>query len=398
MSNPLASVLLLLVGMTGPLLASDLPPLIERAPAVAAAEARLAAARARLGGAGAWTDPRFELEHMRSREDDGGREWELRATQGLPTWGRRDAERAHAAAEVDMAAAEAVLLRAELAGELGRLAAGVVAATAEVEIQNDLAERARVLEEALRAALASEGAIQVGDLLALRSRVDARELDALRARNEAADLAALAIARLGTDEIPVWSQWPRPDPALASVEHHPALRLAAARQRLAAAGGDLARSMGRPMVEVGVGWGTMRTDGMREDRVMGMLMVSLPVQRAPVRAGIAAAVAEGRAADAEAASLRFQAQAALDRAHRAAALAAEATARAARTVERLDADLVAATRRLGLDAQAGGGLTQVLDRLDQLAEAELIAIAAERAAAEAAADLWPLMPWKDLSP
>jgi len=378
--------------LAAPLAASDLPSVIERAPQVAVAEARLAAMQARQGAAGSWADPRVEVEHMRSREAGGEREWELRASQPLPVWGQRGAERAMAAAEVDMAAAELALVRSELATEVGRLAAGVVAATAEQDIQIGMAARARLLDQAIRAGLATEGMTRVGDLLAIQTRIEAHELAALRASHEMADMVAMVHARLGTTAVPAWAQWPRPDAAHIAVDHHPALRMAAARQRLATAAGEMARSMGRPMVEVGVGWGTMREGEMREDRVMGMLMFSVPVQRAPVRAGVAAALADSRLADAEASGMRFMAQASLDRAQRATALAAEASTRAARTVARLDADLVAVQRALAIEP--GPGLLSVLDRLDQLAEAQMLAIAAERAAAEAAADLWPLIPWK----
>lgn len=379
--------------LVAPLGASELPSLIERAPQVAVAEARLAAMQARQGGAGAWDDPRVEIEHMRSREAGGGREWELRASQPLPIWGQRGAERAMAAAEVDMAAAELALVRSELATEVGRLAAGVVAATAEHDIQEGMATRARLVEKTIRAGLATDSMTRVGDLLAIQTRIEVHELAALRARNESADMVAMVHARLGTTAVPAWAQWPRPDVAEVAVDHHPALRMAAARQRLATAAGAMAQSMGRPMVEVGVGWGTMREGEMREDRVMGMLMFSVPVQRAPIRAGVAAALADSRLAEAEASGMRFMAQASLDRAQRATALAAEATERAARTVTRLDAEVIAAQQALAVEQS--GGLTAVLERLDQIAEAQMLAITAERAAAEAAAELWPLIPWKD---
>ena len=251
----------------------------------------------------------------------------------------------------------------------------------------------RVLVEQVTAAVAGGGDANATDALALRSRIDAVELMAADLRRMALDAEDEARVRSG-----VVAGNPLPDLLLPDRDEviltdYVPERMAQARIAEAQAREEMARSRGRPMVGLGVGWEREDLD-MPEDGVMAMVEVSIPLYRDAYRAE-ARAAREGRtAAQRQLEAERLRAGMLVRRAQRARAQADQAQRVADDVTTRVDAEIVALRSQMAAGGAMGGRdiLMRLFDRLDARSQARIAAINARAEADTMAAELWRFIP------
>lgn len=365
---------------------------VDQAPLVMVSRARLWAAQARVGATGVLPDPVISAEGRRMRKErtNGLEVW---LEQDLPRWGERSSERDMARAEVLMAQAELDDARGMTAVEIAMSLSRAHAAQARAILQDEETARMRVLVEQVTAAVAGGGDANATDALALRSRIDAVELMAADLRRMALDAEDEARVRSG-----VVAGNPLPDLLLPDRDEviltdYVPERMAQARIAEAQAREEMARSRGRPMVGLGVGWEREDLD-MPEDGVMAMVEVSIPLYRDAYRAE-ARAAREGRtAAQRQLEAERLRAGMLVRRAQRARAQADQAQRVADDVTTRVDAEIVALRSQMAAGGAMGGRdiLMRLFDRLDARSQARIAAINARAEADTMAAELWRFIP------
>lgn len=366
---------------------------VDASPLVTAAQARLHAAQARVRAAGVLPDPVVSAEGRRMREErtNGLEVW---VGQDLPRWGERDAEAGMARAEVLMAQAEMAEARGMAASEIAMALTRARAARARATVQDEEAARMRVLIEQVTASVAAGGGANVVDALALRSRVEAAELMAADLRRMAIDADDEAGAQIGGPPGQPLPEILLPTQADVILADYAPGRMAQARVAEAEAREDMARSRGKPMVGVGVGWEREDLD-MPDDGVMAMVEVSIPLYRDAYRADVDAARATRVAARRQVEAERLRAEVLVRRSQRAHQQADQAEKVAAEVATRVEAEIESLRGEMAAGGGAMGGrdiLMRLFDRLDARSQARLVAIDARSEADAMAAELWRFLP------
>ena len=354
--------------------------LIAQAPLVAAARMRLSAARASAYGAGVLPDPMLYAQLMRMPGDpEYGSGGMIELQQTFPRWGERDGMRAMAVAEVAMAAADLAMFHAQARGALAKARA-----------YTENAKRAEMLSELL--AKSATGSARLAEVLTLHSRAQALEIAAHEVQVAAADALGRGRALL---RLPIGAEVP--DPGIPEVDqidvsHNPRLRLAMAAQAQGKAQLAIAASRSRPEIGVRTGWQREGREAFDEYRVG--VIVAIPVHPSAWRGPEEAALRRQDAADLDAAGATAEAVELLARVERAREQALRARAVANDTKKRLNLELE--TIASGAATGEPSSTAMLFERLDMLADTEVMAVMAEAEAAMAAAELWMLTPIPDV--
>ena len=368
---------------------------IDHAPRIAAARMRRDAARAAANAAGVLPDPMLDAQYMRMPDDpmygSGGM---IEIGQTFPRWGERDGMRAMAAAEVAMADADLAMTRGDVLARLAMYQAQARAAQAKARAYSENAQRAENLAELVAKSAAPTGGARLADVLTLHSRAATLAVSAHEAQIAAADALGRGRALLG---LPATAEVPDPglpDASRIDPARNPRLRLAKAARLQAQAQLAIATSRSRPEVGVRAGWQREGRDAFDEYRV-GMT-IAIPLRPSAWRGPEEAALRRQDAADLDAAGATAEADELRARTGRAQEQAAHARAIASDTKQRLGLEL----ENLASGAATGeqGSTSMLFERLDMLADTEVMAVMAEADATMAAAELWMLMPTPDTSP
>jgi len=367
---------------------------VDSSPLVMAARARLRAAQAQVRAVGILPDPVVSAEGRQMMGEDRTNGLEVWLQQDLPRWGERDAETGMARAEVLMAHAELADARGMAASEITMALSRARAARARAILQDEEAARMRVLITQVTASVAAGGGANAVDALALRSRIEAAELMASDLRRMAIDAEDEAGAQIGGPP-----GQPLPDillPTQAEVilaDYAPG-RMAQARIFEAQAREDMARSRGKPMVGVGVGWEREDLD-MPDDGIMAMIELSIPLYRDAYLADVDAAQATRVVARRQVEAERLRAEVLIRRAQRAQHQAEQAEKVAADVTTRVEIEIEALRGEMAAGGGAMGGrdiLMRLFDRLDARNQARSTAIDARAEADAMAAELWRFIP------
>ncbi len=367
---------------------------ISRAPRVAAARMRREAARAAAYAAGVLPDPMLDAQYMRMPDDpmygSGGM---IEIGQTFPRWGERDGMRAMAAAEVAMADAEVAMARGEVLARLAMYHAQARAAQAKARAFGENATRAENLAELLAKSAAPSGGSRLADVLTLHSRAETLQVAAREAQIAATDALGRGRALLGlppsADVLdPGMPEISQVDPAL-----NPRLRLAKAAHLQAQAQLMIAASRSRPEVGVRAGWQREGRDAFDEYRVG--VSLALPLRPSAWRGPEEAAMRRKDAADLDVVGATAEADEMLARVLRAQEQAARARVLASDTKQRLGLELENVAS--GAATGESGSTSMLYERLDMLADTEVMAVMAEAEAAMAGAELWMLMPTPDVA-
>ena len=365
---------------------------VAHAPRVAAARMRRDAARAAANAAGVLPDPMLDAQYMRMPDDSmygfGGM---VELGQTFPRWGERDGMRAMAAAEVAMADADLAMARGDILARLAMYHAQERAAQAKASAYSENAKRAENLSELIAKSAAATGGARLAEVLTLHSRAQALEVTAREAQIAAADALGRGRALLG---LPVSAEVPDPGlPEVTQVDltRNPRLRLAKAAHLQAQAQLTIATSRSRPEVGVRAGWQREGREAYDEYRVG--VSIAIPVRPSAWRGPEEAALRRQDAADLDAAGANAEADELLARVGRAREQALRARAVASDTKQRLSLELE--TIASGAATGEQGSTAMLFERLDMLADIEVMAVMAEAEASMAAAELWMLMPTLD---
>jgi outer membrane protein, heavy metal efflux system len=294
---------------------------LAESPQLRAARERLAAAEERLAGRGRFSDPMLELELM-DVLPTGGRPLEVRpmVRQSLPAPGKRAAERAIAAAEIEVARAGLLVAERELLAELRAAWAEHWVAERERALLAEEHEIAQLLQEVADARLAG-GRGTLAEALAARRATRRHEL--MQEDADARFLAAISrLAELAGSESPpaiahgeplgLPSAAPLPDlDVAATAAADPRVALAERRVELAAERLAALRLERRPDWSIAAGTRTMEGDS--TELIVGV-GVELPLfRRRRLEPEIAGAERELAAARADADSARLAGRGALER-------------------------------------------------------------------------------------
>lgn len=366
---------------------------VDASPLVMATQARLRAAQARVRAAGILPDPVVSAEGRRMREDRTNG-IELWVEQDFPRWGERDAEAGMARADVLMAHAELADARGMAASEIAMAVTRARAARARAILQDEEAARLRVLTEQVTASVAAGGGASAVDALALRSRIEAADLMAADLRRMAIDAEDQASAQIGGSPGQPLPEISLPTQAEVILADYAPGRMAQARVMEAEAREGMARSRGRPMVGVGVGWEREDLD-MPDDGVMAMVEISIPLYRGAYRAEVEASQATRVAARRQVEAERLRAEVLIRRAQRAHQQAEQAELVAAEVTTRVEAEIEALRGEMAAGGGAMGGrdiLMRLFDRLETRNQARSIAIDARAEADAMSAELWRFIP------
>ena len=366
---------------------------IAQATRVAAARMRLRAARASATAAGVLPDPMLYAQLMRMPGDaEYGSGGMIEVEQTFPRWGERDGMRAMAGAEVAMADADLAMARGEVLVRLAMYHAQARGALAKVSAYTDNAKRAENLSELLAKSAAATGSARLAEVLTLHSRAQALEIAAHEAQIAAADALGRGRALL---RLPSGAEVPdpgMPEVDLIDVSHNPRLRLAMAARAQGKAQLAIAASRSRPEIGVRTGWQREGREAFDEYRVG--VIVAIPVHPSAWRGPEEAALRRQDAADLDAAGATAEAVELLARVDRAREQALRARAVANNTRQRLTLELE--TIASGAATGEPGSTAMLFERLDMLADTEVMAVMAEAEAAMAAAELWMLAPTPDV--
>jgi outer membrane protein TolC len=352
------------------------------------------AARAAAYAAGALPDPMLDAQYMRMPEDpmygSGGM---IEIGQTFPRWGERDGMRAMAAAEVAMADADLAMIRGDLLARLAMAQAQARAARAKADAYRENAARATALAELIAKAAAPTGGMRLADVLTLQSRAAGLEVAARDAQIAAEDALGRARSLLGLPVAAAVFDPGVPDVTPVDPAGNPRVRLAKAMQLQAQAQLMIAASRSRPEVGVRAGWQREGRDAMDEYRVG--VSVAIPLRPAAWRGPEEAALRRKDAADLEVAGATVEAEELLARVRRAQEQATRARILASETKQRLALEL----EQVASGAATGepGSTSMLYERLDMLADAQVMAVMAEADAAMAAAELWMVMPTPDVA-
>lgn len=367
---------------------------LARAPRVAAARMRRDAARAAAFAAGVLPDPMFDAQYMRMPDDpmygSGGM---IEIGQTFPRWGERDGMRAMAAAEVAMADADLAMARGDILARLAMAQAQARAAQAKADAYRENAKRATNLAELMAKAAAPTGGSRLADVLTLQSRAASLEVAAREAQVATEDALGRARSLLGLPASAAVFDPGLPDAALVDLARNPRVRLAKAMQLQAQAQLMIAASRSHPEVGVRAGWQREGSDAADEYRVG--VSVAIPLRPSAWRGPEEAALRRKDAADLDAAGAMVEAEELLARVRRAQDQAMRARTLASDTKQRLALELDQVASGAATGEQ--GSTSMLYERLDMLADTEVMAVMAEADAAMAAAELWMVMPTPDVT-
>lgn len=364
---------------------------LARAPAIAAARARVAGAEQAQVAAGVLPDPMVggDIGRERTRMGEEMTMYGAMIEQALPRWGERDAMRQTARAQVSLEAASVAAVIGEHAAAVATGVAEWMAARDTQILVRQSRERITALREVVRARIAAGGAM-IGDQLALDTKAQQLDLQLADLERRQADALAMVRGRLGLRPDAPVPPFAAPDPATIRVEANPMARTAAAMQQEAQAMEREAVARGNPETAVGLAW-EREAAGTDEqtDKVALTFRMSLPIYRSAYGGAADAARARARAARHEASGATWMARSQVSRAQRAIAQAQQAQ----RT-----ADDIAARTRTEYDAviqQVGSGgatVTASLNLLDMITESGMNAVMARLDSQMALAELWRLAP------
>lgn len=366
---------------------------IVRAPRVAAARMRRDAARAAATAAGVLPDPMLDAQYMRMPMDpEYGYGGMVEIEQAFPRWGERDGMRAMAAADLAMADADLAMARGETLARLAMYQAQARAALAKSNAYSENAQRAKSLSDLIVKSAGATGATRLAEALTLQSRAAALEIATREAQIAAADALGRGRALVG---LPATAAVPDPgllDAARIDPARNPRLRLAKAARVQAQAQLAIAASRSRPEVGVRAGWQREGREAMDEYRFG--VRVAIPIRPSAWRGPEEAALRRQDAAEFDETGARAEADEMLARVGRAQEQAARARAVANETKQRLGLEL----ENLASGAATGeqGSTAMLFERLDMLADTEVMAVMAEADAVMATAELWMLMPTPDV--
>lgn len=374
---------------------ADFLALIDQAPEVRSALAGWRAAVFAAGGAAVLPDPRVWAEGTRRRMASGDTDGlELGIEQELPRWGERSAARSIASAEVLRARVELDRVRATLAGDVAVLIAQAQAARRRAELADQGAARLRTMIAISETVVAAGGmaGTGTGDVLALRTRLEALDLMAADERRRALDAEDDARSRCGLETAAARAALLLPEPATLDRGADTMLRLAQADTALAEAERRQAHSRRLPQFAVGAGW---EREDLSSDEGMWKIMLSLtiPVQQGALATGEQAARSRAAAATVAAELAAQRSDLAVRRAQRAALQAESARTTAAVARHRGEAEIEALRQQIA--AGSADALLRLLARLDALQDSERAAIDAIAEAELLAADLWRLHRFPD---
>ena len=350
------------------------------------------AARAAANAAGVLSDPMLDVQYMRMPSDpmygSGGM---IELGQTLPRWGERDGMRAMAAADVAMADADLAMARGEVLARLTMYHAQARAAQAKAAAYQENVKRAENLADLIAKSAAATGGARMAEVLTLRSRAASLAISASEAQIAAADALGRGRALLN---LPASADIP--DPGIPEItffdaERNPRVRLAKAAHLQAQAQLTLAASRSHPEVGVRAGWQREGRDAFDEYRVG--VTIAIPLRPSAWRGPQEAALRREDAADLDAAGAIADADELRARVGRAREQAIRARLVAKETKQRLSLEL----ENIASAAATGepSGTAMLFERLDMLANTEVMAVMAEADADMAGADLWMLMPTPD---
>ncbi len=364
---------------------------LARAPAIAAARARVAGAERAQAAAGVLPDPMIggDIGRERTRMGEDMTMYGAMIEQALPRWGERDAMRQNAQAQVGLEAANVAAVIGDHAAEVATGVAEWMAARDTQVLVRQSRERITALREVVRARIAAGGAM-IGDQLALDTKAQQLDLQLADLERRQADAMAMVRGRLGLRPDAPMPPFAAPDPTTIRVEANPMARTAAAMQLEAQAMEREAVARGNPETAVGLSWEREAAGTEAQtDKVALSFRMSLPIYRSAYSDAADAARARLRAARHEASGATWMARSQVSRAQRAVAQAQQAQ----RT-----ADDIAARTRTEYDAviqQVGSGgatVTMSLNLLDMITESGMNAVMARLDSQMALAELWRLAP------
>ena len=365
---------------------------LARAPRVAAARMRRLAARASATAAGILPDPMLDVLYMRMPMDsEYGAGGMIMLEQTFPRWGERDGMRAMAAADLAMADADLAMVRGEILSRLTMYQAQARGAQAKANAYSENAKRAENFAELIAKSAAATGGARLAEVLALHSRAQAMEVAAHEAQIAATDALGRGRALLGLSVTATVPDPGSPAAALIDLTRNPRLRLAQAAALQAQAQFAIAASRSRPEVGVRAGWQREGRDAFDEYRVG--VSIAIPVHPSAWRGPEEAALRRHDAAQLDAAGVNAEAEELLARVSRAQEQALRARTVADDTKKRLGLELENVSS--GVATAEPGSIAMVFERLDMLADTEVMAAMAEAEAAMAGAELWMLMPIPD---
>lgn len=364
---------------------------LARAPAVAAARARVAAAGQAAGAAGVLPDPMIggDVGRERTRMGEDMTMYGAMVEQALPRWGERDAMRLKAQAQVSL---EAANVAAVIGDHAAAVATGIAEWTAASDTQvlvKQSRERIAALREVVRARIAAGGAM-IGDQLALDTKAQQLDLQLADLDRRQADALAMVRGRLGLrPDAPVPS-FAAPDPAIIRVEGNPMALTAIAMQQDAQAMEREAVSRGNPETAVGLSW-EREAAGTEEqnDKLSFTFRMSLPIHRSAYSDAAEAARARVRGARHEVSGVTWMARSQVGRAQRAIAQAQQAQRTADDIAARTRTEYDAVIQQVG---SGGASVTSSLNLLDMISESGMNAIMARLDSQMALAELWRLAP------
>lgn len=364
---------------------------LARAPAIAAARARVTAAEQAQGAAGVLPDPMVggDIGRERTRMGEEMTMYGAMVEQTLPRWGERDAMRQTARAQVGLEAASVAAVIGDHAAEVATGVAEWMAARDTQIFVRQSRERITALREVVRARIAAGGAM-IGDQLALDTKAQQLDLQLADLERRQADALAMVRGRLGLHPDAPVPPFAAPDPATIRVEANPMARTAVAMQSEAQAMEREALARGNPETAIGLSW-EREAAGTQEqnDKVSLSFRMSLPIYRSAYSDAADGARARARAARHEASGAVWMARSQVSRAQRAIAQAQLAQRTADDIAARTRTEYDAVIRQVG---SGGASVTLSLSLLDMITESGMNAVMARLDSQMALAELWRLAP------
>ncbi len=364
---------------------------LAKAPAIAAARARVMAAEQAQGAAGVLPDPMIggDIGRERTRMGDEMTMYGAMIEQALPRWGERDAMRQTARAQTGLEAANVAAVIGDHAAEVATGIAEWMAARDTQVFVRQSRERVTALHDVVRARIAAGGAM-IGDLLALDTKAQQLDLQVADLERRQADAVAMVRGRLGLGPDASLPPFAAPNLDTIRVEANPMARTAAAMQLEAQAMEREAVARGNPETAVGLAW-EREAAGTEEqtDKLALTFRMSLPIYRSAYSDAADAARARSRAARHEASGATWMARSQVGRAQRAIVQAQQAQRTADDIAARTRTEYDAVIQQVG---SGGASVTLSLNLLDMITESGMNAIMARLDSQMALAELWRLAP------
>lgn len=364
---------------------------LARAPAIAAAQARVAGAKKAEGAAGILPDPMIggDIGRERMRMGEEMPMYGLMIDQPLPRWGERDAMRQKAQAQVSLEIATVATVIGDHAAAVATGIAEATAARDTLVLVRQSRERITALREVVRARIAAGGAM-IGDQLTLDTKAQQLDLQMADLERREADAMSMVRGRLGLRPDAPVPLFAAPEPMTIRVEASPMTRTAAAMQQEARAMEREATSRSNPETVVGLAWEREAAGSDEQtDKVALTFRMSVPIYRSAYGDAADAARARARAARHEASGATWMASSQISRAQRAIAQAQRAQRTADDIAARTRTEYEAVIQQVG---SGGASVASSLTLLDMITESGINAIMARLDSQMALAELWRLAP------